>query len=359
MFKKNVAVLNENNISYMLSGSGSESFQLSRRQFIAALSTSPLLIKAAFKNGSIHTVNGEIQPDKLGRTLIHEHVLVDFIGADKISPDRWKHDDVIKKVLPYLLEIKQRGIRSIVECTPAYIGRDVTLLKKLSDESGLNIITNTGFYGASDNKYLPSFAFKETAEQLSARWIAEFENGIDGTGIKPGFIKTGVNSGPLSELHQKLITAAALTHLKTGLTICSHTGPALPAGQEIDIIKSKGVSPKAFVWVHANGSNGDFVSIGRSKCWISLDGISEENLEKNAELILFLQSQGMLNQVLISHDAGWYRPGEPNGGDFKGYTTISDKLLPLLKQKGMNETDITQLMIRNPANAFTVNVRRI
>jgi phosphotriesterase-related protein len=333
---------------------------ISRRHFVKACAVAPLLLHDFnSKDNFTYSVNGKINVAELGTALIHEHVLVDFIGADKISSDRWKHQEVIKKVLPYLLEIKAKGIQTIVECTPAFIGRDVLLLQKLSRQSGLNILTNTGYYGASDNKYLPKWAFTETAEQLSARWIKEFENGIDGTNIKPGFIKTGVNGGPLSELHQKLIKAAALTHLKTGLTICSHTGPALPAPEEIEILKKAGVSPSAFVWVHANGSNEEFTELAKTGCWISLDGISEGSLEKNADLIVFLKSQGYLNQVLISHDAGWYRPGEPDGGEFRGYTTISDKLLPLLRQKGITDADIRQLMVANPANVFAIRVRSL
>lgn len=295
----------------------------------------------------------------LGPTLIHEHVLVDFIGADQINADRWKHDEVIQKVLPYLLEIKSRGIQTIVECTPAFLGRDVVLLQKLSEKSGLNILTNTGYYGASDNKYLPSWAFTETAGQLADRWIKEFEVGIEGTGVKPGFIKTGVNGGTLSALHRKLIEAAALTHLKTGLTICSHTGPALPAQEEIDILKQAGVSPKAFVWVHANGTQEEIVRIGQSGCWISLDGVNEGNIDKHIDLIQHLQSRKLLNQVLISHDAGWYRPGEPHGGDFRGYTTISDTLIPGLLKNGLTSRDIQQLMQVNPANAFSISVRKL
>ncbi|MCF2502566.1 phosphotriesterase [Dyadobacter sp. CY107] len=331
----------------------------SRRQFVAACAGLPLLVKSPFEEPFTNSVKGRINASDLGVTLIHEHVLVDFIGADKITLDRWKHEEVIKKVLPYLLEIKERGIQSLVECTPAYIGRDVLLLQKLSEKSGLNMLTNTGYYGASDNKYLPAFAFTETAEQLSKRWISEFENGIEGTKIKPGFIKTGVNGGPLSEIHQKLIKAAALVHLKTGLTICSHTGPALPAEQEIEILQKSGVSPAAFVWVHANGTHDEFQKIGKSGCWISLDGINEDNVEQNTELILFLKQQGLIKQVLISHDAGWYRPGEPNGGEFRGFTTISDKLLPLIKSKGFSDADIKQIMVANPANAFAIRVRRI
>jgi len=238
---------------------------LPRRQFLKSCAAFPFLFqKTGLENAFIHTVRGKIDPAELGVTLIHEHVLVDFIGADKISPERWNHEDVIKKVLPYLLEIKSKGIKSIVECTPAYLGRDVRLLEKLSDQSGLNFLTNTGYYGASSNKYLPPQAYSETAEQLAKRWIAEFGNGIEQTSIKPGFIKIGVNDSHLSELHQKLIKAAAYTHLKTGLTICSHTGPALPANEQIKILKDLQVDPSAFVWVHANGSREDFVKTAAS-----------------------------------------------------------------------------------------------
>ncbi|KQS30808.1 phosphotriesterase [Dyadobacter sp. Leaf189] len=338
---------------------GRSSSNYSRREFIKSSAATVLLSNIpSFSETYINTVQGRIKPSGLGKTLIHEHVLVDFIGADKISSDRWEHGQVIKKVLPYLIEIKERGFQSIVECTPAFLGRDVRLLQKLSELSGLQILTNTGYYGASDNKYLPQWAFTETAEQLSARWTSEFENGIEGTNVKPGFIKTGVNSGALSELHQKLIKAAALTHLKTGLTICSHTGPALPAAQEIEILQNAGVSPAAFVWVHANGSYEEMERIGKTGCWISLDGINDENIDKMAALLDHLKAKRLLNQVLISHDAGWYQPGEPDGGKFRGYTSISDKLIPALKQSGFTEKDINQLLITNPANAFAIKIRK-
>jgi phosphotriesterase-related protein len=331
----------------------------SRRRFLQICTVSPVLVSASgFGEKYTYTVKGKVRTADLGASLIHEHVLVDFIGADKITTDRWNHDEVIKKVLPYLIEAKRLGIRSIMECTPAFIGRDVRLLQKLSEQSGLHILTNAGYYGASDNKYLPSWAFTETAGQLSQRWIAEFERGIDGTGIKPGFIKTGVNAGALSPLHQKLITAAALTHLRTGLTICSHTGPALPANEEIEILRKTGVSPKAFVWVHANGSRDEIVNTAKSGCWISLDGVGDDNLFHHAELIVFLKSKGLLSQVLVSHDAGWYRPGESGGGEFRGFTTISDKLIPLLKAKGLDEGDLETLLIANPAKAFAISVRK-
>jgi len=333
--------------------------KISRRQFLATLGAAPMIGSITPPDAPYtYAVRGKLPVSDMGASLIHEHVLVDFIGADKISPDRWQHDSVIRKVLPYLQEIKSLGINTLVECTPAFVGRDVLLLQKLSVRSGLNILTNTGYYGASDNKYLPKWAFTETAEQLASRWIAEFETGIENTGIRPGFIKTGVNNGKLSELHQKLIRAAALTHLKTGLTICSHTGPPLPAREEIEILEKSGVHPSAFVWVHASGSAEEMEDLAKSGCWISLDGVNTDNIARHLELISFLKNKNRLKQVLISHDAGWYRPGEPDGGEFRGFTTISGKLIPALKSSGFTDADIHTLMVDNPAKAFAIGLRK-
>lgn len=105
--------------------------------------------------GNIMTVNGLIRSEQMGTALIHEHFLVDFIGADRINPNRWNRDAVVKKVLPYLLEAKKAGVKTLFECTPAFLGRDVLLLQQLASQSGLHLVTNTGYYGAVENKYLP------------------------------------------------------------------------------------------------------------------------------------------------------------------------------------------------------------
>jgi phosphotriesterase-related protein len=307
---------------------------------------------------NIQTIHGLISPDKLGTTLIHEHFLVDFIGAAQTNSNRWDRKKVVSKVLPYLLEARQAGVRSIFDCTPAFLGRDPELLLELGQESGLQLVTNTGYYGAVQNKYLPSWAFTESADQLSKRWIKEFDNGIDGTSVKPGFIKISVDSGPLSELHKKIVRAAAKTHLKSGQTICSHTGPAVPALEQLELLQAERVDPSAFVWVHAqNESDKDnYLKVARKGAWISLDGIGWGKFDEYANSISFMKANNLLQRVLISHDAGWYKPDEPEG-NFQGYLNIFTELIPRLKATGFTLDDIDQLLIRNPAEAFALRVR--
>jgi len=223
----------------------------------------------------IMTVNGPESPVKMGITLEHEHILVDFIGADSTGYFRWNRDSVIAKALPVVLEAKEKGVTTIIECTPSWLGRDPLLLNSLSQKAGINFITNTGFYGANNNKYLPESFYAKDAQELAGLWTDEFENGIENTGIRPGFIKIAVGSSDsLSAEHKKIITAAAITHLKTGLIIASHTGPDNPAFAQINVLKSMGVNPSAFIWVHAQGGTLEGnTKAAKEGVWISLDNI--------------------------------------------------------------------------------------
>ena len=309
----------------------------------------------------ISTVKGLIDARKVGVCLVHEHILVDFIGAEKYDPTRWNRAQVVEKVISYLMELKKNGCSTFMECTPEYLGRDVKLLRALSEKTGLNILTNTGYYGAGNNKYIPEKVFNISAKQLAEIWIKEYEEGIQGTSIKPGFIKIGVNPGPLSDFHEKLVRSAGLTHLSTGLTITSHTGPSITAFSEIDVLKKLGVHPSAFIWIHAQNENdwGTYVKAAKMGAWVSLDGLNDKNVNEYIERLFYMKDNGLLEKTLVSHDAGWYDPGKPEDGTFRNFNTLFEKLIPQLKSKGFTQEEINQIMISNPVNAFSIRVRKI
>lgn len=291
--------------------------------------------------------------------LSHEHILVDFIGADSIDPADWDHDTVIKTMLPHLEKVKANGVTYYVDATPNYLGRDVRLLDKLSEKANLRILTNTGLYGARANKFIPAYAFEKSAEELAQMWISEFRKGIDGTGLKPGFIKISVDAAdPLDPMHAKLVKAAALTHLETGLTIGSHTGPAVGLWPQLEILKESGVSPEAFIWIHAQNEkdNAQYLKAAETGCWISLDGLGWE-LDEHAEKILFAKENRILDRILISHDAGWYDP-QKEVQEIRPYTNMFRQLYPRLKDRGFTEEEWRQLISVNPAEAFALRIRK-
>ena len=334
---------------------------MNRRTFFALASVEFVIFASWGAEGSprrpvhVHTVLGPISPRKLGRTLMHEHVLVDFIGADKIAPGRYDSEEAFRVSLPRLRKLKSVGCDTLVECTPNFIGRNPELLRRLSKASGLNIITNTGLYGAAEDKFVPSFAYEESADQLAARWVMEFEEGIPPTGIRPGFIKIGVDAGPLSEIDAKLVRAAARTHRRTGLAFAAHTGDGIAAMAELDVLEEEGVAASAFIWVHAQSERNPTLHLRAAErgAWVEFDGISPETLDQHVELVVRTKRAGHLNRVLISQDAGWYHVGEPAGGSYRGYDFLFMHFLPALRKAGATDDDIQTLLVRNPREALT------
>ena len=310
---------------------------------------------ASVPESRVMTVRGPIKPGKLGRTLMHEHVVVDFIGADKIAPGRYDTEEVFRAAFPHLEKLKSLGCDTLVECTPNYIGRDPAILRRLSVATGLNILTSTGLYGAADDKYVPRFAYDESADQLAERWVREFEDGIPPSGIRPGFMKIGVDAGPLSEIDSKLVRAAARAHRRTGLVIAAHTGDGKAALAELDVLKEKGVDPSAFIWVHAQNETDPNIHERAAElgAWLEFDGIAPESVEKHVALVMRIKRAGHLGRVLISHDAGWYHVGEPGGGKYRDYNTLFMQFLPALRKAGGSEDDVKTLLVRNPRAVLT------
>ena len=303
----------------------------------------------------IETVSGSVLTEKLGVTLVHEHVMSNF-GADPNRTDFYDTVKLFQQVIPYLKELKKVGVETIVDCTTSYFGRRVDLLKTISEATGINIITNTGFYGAAADKYVPEFARTASPTDLAKIWINEYEEGISGTGIKPGFIKLAFDDGIPSELDLKLFEAGILTHLATGLTIAVHTGNNLQAVKaQVDLLQKYDVDLSAWIWVHASKSTeiNYLMDISSQGAWISLDGVSIDTIPIYIELLKDFKLNGLLKRVLLSHDGN----GFPRGGEIRPFDAIVKLLLPALKQNGFSESEINQLVVINPKNAFTIRVR--
>ncbi|BCS35752.1 aryldialkylphosphatase [Luteitalea sp. TBR-22] len=325
---------------------------LDRRSFLASLSAlaaAPSVLSA--QDGMVATVTGDVPVRDLGMVLMHEHVLVDFIGADRVSRSRYNADEVFEVALPHLREVKELGCRTLVDATPAFLGRNVALLQRLSEASGLLIVSNTGYYGAAGDKHLPAHAFKESARELAQRWINEARRGIDGTDILPGFMKIGVDGVELSDVDRKLVEAAGIAHKETGLPIASHTG-AGPAHQELDVLEQAGVPLDAFIWVHAQAADDAQLKRAAERgAWVEFDGVGPDTVDRHVQLVKMMAEAGHLGRVLVSHDAGWYHVGEERGGNFRPFDTVFRRFVPAVRE-ALGEEAVTRLMVTNPARAL-------
>jgi predicted metal-dependent phosphotriesterase family hydrolase len=305
-------------------------------------------------SGVIMTVTGPIQPESMGFALPHEHIMSTF-GADPAWNPEYPFDALLGIVLPYLAKLKGLGCRTILDCTAAYFGRHPVLLQRIAWESGMQIVTNTGYYAAANARYVPEDAYKESAAQIADRWSREWFEGIDTTGIRPGFIKTAVGDGPLSEIERKLIQAALLTHKKTGLTIQTHLGGNVEVAQEIlGLLDQEGVHPSAWVWVHAHSmiETLPLIKAARGGAWISFDGINADNSDHILEMLTAFQEHDLMERVLLSHDGDSYCLG-----NFRPYEYILTHFVDQCLAAGFTSQDVECMTIQNPARAFTVGVK--
>ena len=280
--------------------------------------------------------------------LVHEHVLVDFRGADQPHPGPYDPDAVFRIAKPHLEEIAKLGCRRFQDATPNYLGRNPKLLRRLVDATGIEIWTNTGLYAARDHKFLPAFVHTDSAEQIAGRWIEEARRGVDG--MKPRFIKIGVNRAPLHELDRKIVRAAAFCSKQTGLTAASHTAGAGPAAvEQLEIFTSAGADADKFVWVHAHNEKDHTFheKIARAGAWVEFDGIGPKSIDWHLECVEFMARQDLLARVLVSQDAGYYRVGEPGGGAFRPYSLIYTAFAPKL-----DAAQARRLLVENPVSAY-------
>ena len=343
--------------------------KLTRRAFLSDAALLTVVAAANARPSSqapdmfVQTVLGPIPASKLGVTLVHEHVMCDFVGAEETNRHRWEVEAVVKRMLPVLRQLKERGVTGFIDCTPAYIGRDPRVLKQLAQETGLHIVTNTGYYGGADDKFVPMHAYGATPDQLADLWVAEFVHGIEDTGVKPGFIKIGIDeikgsSDRLSPIDEKLVRASARASRRSHLAVTCHTGGG-PAGlTATKIFIEERADPGRFIVAHSDGHglpiNRAVAALG---AWVSFDGIGRQPLESHLKLV-HAMAKNHASRLLLSQDSGWYWVGRQNGGEVRSYNYLSDVFLPALHNSGISEATIRKLMVENPANAFAIRRQR-
>jgi predicted metal-dependent phosphotriesterase family hydrolase len=306
----------------------------------------------------IQSVTGPIPASGLGMTLSHEHVFSRF-GVDPSDAPAYDEAELQATISPYLSYLHALGVRTIADATAMRFGRHPRLLQDLSRASGMQILTNTGVYGAAADRYVPDDAREATPAQLADAWIREVRDGIGDTGIRPGFIKIGVDAGPLSALDRRLVEAGARTHATTGLLLAVHTGDnGAAAREQMEVLASQGVSAAAWVWVHASASNDDALlwEVAGNGGWLGLDSLRPETFDRHIALVLEARRRGLLGRVLLSHDGNSW----PASGRLpRDYDLLLTSGRRRLRQEGLSEADLHQLLVDNPREAFTPRVRRM
>lgn len=258
----------------------------------------------------IKTVLGNISECDIGITLPHEHIccyseyLYQMTGTHYLDKK-----ELLNNSVSYLKTLnKIYGLQTLVDCTPVNIGRDIELLKKVSEQSGVNIICSTGFYYTEE-----PVIYNTSVESLSEYITLDAEN------VNAGIIKCAVEGETISPFNEKLLRASAKAQLMLGLPIVMHTNAKNRNGiKALEILLSEGVKPCAITVSHMSDTEDiEYIKyFAKYGCYIGLDRLygdtAYEYVQRKVKAISALCESGYDNKILLSHDAQFFNGFEEN-----------------------------------------------
>ncbi|MBV7509460.1 phosphotriesterase-related protein [Bacillus sp. sid0103] len=281
-----------------------------------------------------------------GYIMMHEHITIDLSGP-KNNPDCYL--DCFEQTVQEMKELKKRGVTTVLDVTNDGMGQDVEYVERVAKASGMKIIHSTGCY---KEPFLPDYLEHEKTEQIAERMIRDIEVGLQGTDKKAQVIgEIGTSKDIWTDLEKKLFEAAVIAHKKTGKMITTHTSLGTLGHEQVEFFKQREVDLSKVVIGHvdlsgdeayiekmlADGVNVEFDTIGK---------INYQPDELRADILASLIRKGYSKQIVLSVDLTRKSHMKEFGGI--GYSYLFDVFIPMLKERGVEEEDLKQMLIENP-----------
>ncbi|UCH26233.1 MAG: hypothetical protein JSV66_00880 [Trueperaceae bacterium] len=285
--------------------------------------------------------------------LPHEHVFVDLGPIEAKSFERADAGEVIALMAPELEAARAAGVSALVECTPVGVGRRVDLVRAVSIAADLPLVVATGIYR---EPWVPAWAQEASETELRDWMLRELTAEIENTGVQAAWIKVSAGDDGMTPCEEKILRAAAAAGRATHAVIGSHTVRGAVVRDQLDLIEAAGYTPERFIWIHTQAEE-DFalhLEMAQRGAWLEYDAIGSEDYS-DAYFITNIQQlleAGFEDQLLLSHDRGWFDPSKPGGGIPKPFTYLSEVFLPKLRRAGIDEATVEKLTRLNPYRAF-------
>jgi phosphotriesterase-related protein len=345
--------------------------------------------------GKVQTVLGLIEPEAVGITLPHEHLLMDlttgcFIEPDAASERKLAHQPVTMDILYWLkthwiqnvdnmqlmdqelaieeaLFFKRAGGDTIVEVSNIGLSRDPVGLVNISRATGLNIVMGSGYYVGSSH---PKELADKSEEDVAGEIIRDITAGVGNTDIRAGIIGEIGCSQPLTDNERKVLRASAMAQRRTGAPLSVHPSPNDDLVPEIiEILRSAGADLSHTVICHCDifGLASETMDlIVEAGCFLEIDNfgqpagvffkfqdrlIETPSDAQRVNMIIELIEKGYLPSILISCDHCYKHTYIAYGG--YGYAHIIRDIVPAMKMKGMDDGQIRSILVDNPKRWLT------
>lgn len=313
--------------------------------------------------GAVNTVRGPVEATDLGATLMHEHVFVRSLEIEMNWPTGWVRHEAVSRAVERLQELHEAGIGTIVDLTVPELGRDIELIQEVAAQVDLHIVVATGYYTYDALPHyfgLRTAAFRESGtDALDEFFLHDIEDGIAGTGVKPGILKCATDEKGLTPDVERILRAVARVHRRTGVPISTHTHARSRRGLDQQrVFAEEGVDLSRVVIGHSGDTEdleylrtlldaGSTIGMDRFGVDIYLP------MAKRVAVIAELCRQGYADRIVVSHDASCHfdwvdeemvRNATPNWH----YMHISRDVLPALREAGVGEEQITSMLVDTP-----------
>jgi phosphotriesterase-related protein len=316
---------------------------------------------------SVETVQGAVDADKLGLTLVHEHVRF----RDEAVAEEWpgRYDDELERdaALVAVNAAKAHGVQTIVDPTAMFAGRDVRFMKEVADRTGVRIVACTGIYSYD---YLPPYFANRDVDVMAEHFVEDIERGIQGTDIKAAFLKCAADAAGVTNNIEKIHRAVARASVQTGASIMAHSMPAVGTGpKQVAIFAEEGVDLAKVQIAHCGDTDDlDYIEgLIDTGVYVGLDRYGLEMyhpIDKRNAVAAELLRRGHAERVMISQDfcasIDWFPPEagkifEANGAIRNwSMTLVFEEVVPALRQQGvMDDAVFETIFMENPRRWLT------
>jgi phosphotriesterase-related protein len=323
----------------------------------------PTTDKTAVGEPGVETMTGRISTADLGFTLMHEHIVAISDGVTHQFPKVWDEQAVLDEAEDALIELRNRGVDTILDATVFGIGRGIPLLLPLVKRSGVQVLVATGIYAFNE---LPTYFQARSVEEMAGLFVGDIEDGVQGTDVKAAVLKCATDAPGVTSGVEKVLRAVAQAHLRTGVPITTHTHAGTQRGLDQQrIFAEEGVNLGRVIIGHSGDSDDlDYLTkLLDAGSYIGMDRFGLEFFlpdERRVATVVKLCQMGYAERMVLSHDAGLYldvpnlealRRAAPNWN----YCHISEHVIPQLLEAGVSQTQI-DMMTRDNARRIFENV---
>jgi phosphotriesterase-related protein len=315
----------------------------------------------------VQTVQGAIDAQDLGIVLAHEHLRF----RDEAVAEQWpgRYDDQLEldAALVAVRAAAEHGVRTVVDATAMFGGRDVRFMKRVADESGVRIVACTGIYSYD---YLPHYFENRDVDVMADHFVEDIERGVQGTEIRAGFLKCAADAAGVTENVEKIHRAVARASLQTGAPIMAHSMPAVATGpRQVEIFKEEGVDLSRVQIAHCGDSEdiGYIESLLAEGVYVGLDRYGLEMylpIDKRNATTAELVRRGHAERLIISQDfcasIDWFPPEAAEAFEAQGairnwsMTLVFEEVVPWLREQGvMDDAVFNTIFVENPRRWLT------